>query len=258
LRNVLDSTTIRRDVLIHGQLSPRKDPITDDVFSVYPSSSIAPTVMLGVLLLSACQPLTPDAHSAGSRTDAAAGASATATAEPAGEALATEVATGGLAPAGLAIPALGLEIPVVPMAWEAVELDGQHTTQWVLPEDAAGWALNSAGAGEAGNVVIAGYQARGDAVFAALALGEVEPGQDILITDEAGAEFIYRVVELSEPLPLLGATEEEQAQANVYIAPTADAAPDVGDRLACRHNDPPYLRCSGAGRGCAVIQADHR
>lgn len=185
--------------------------------------AIAPVVVLGVLFITACQPLTPTHTAQEVETDAVAEASAAATAKPAGEALTAEVATGGLAPAGLAIPALSLEIPVVPMAWEAVEIGGQRTTQWVLPEDAAGWALNSAGAGEAGNVVIAGYQARGDAVFAALALGEVEPGQDILITDETGAEFVYRVIERSEPLPLLGATEEEQAQANVYIAPTADA-----------------------------------
>lgn len=185
--------------------------------------SIAPIVMLGVLFISACQPLTPTPTAQEAETDAAAGASATATAEPAGEALATEAATGGLAPAGLAIPALGLEIPVVPMAWEAVELDGQRTTQWVLPEDAAGWALNSAGAGEAGNVVIAGYQARGDAVFAALALGEVELGQDIVVTDEAGAEFIYRVVKVSEPLPVLGAADDERAQAAAYVSPTTDA-----------------------------------
>jgi sortase (surface protein transpeptidase) len=109
------------------------------------------------------------------------------------------------------------------MGWETVEIDGQRTTQWVVPEDVGGWALNSVGAGEAGNVVIAGYQMYGNAVFAALALGEVEPGQEILLTDEAGAEFVYRVVEVAEPLPLLGATAEEQVLANAYIAPTTDA-----------------------------------
>ena len=185
--------------------------------------AVAPAVMLGVLFISACQPLTPTPVVEEAATSAPAEASATATMEPVSEVSAAGATSDILAPASLMIPALNLEIPVAPMGWETVEIDDQRTTQWVLPEDVAGWALNSASAGAAGNVVIAGYQTRGDAVFAALALGEIEPGQEILMTDEAGAEFTYRVVEVSEPLPLLGATEEEQAQANAYIAPTTDA-----------------------------------
>lgn len=185
---------------------------------------VAPAVLLGVLLLSACQPLTPTpvAEETEANTTVVE-APANATPEPVSEASAAGVAADISAPTRLALSALSLEIPVAPMGWETVEVDGQRTTQWVVPEDAAGWALNSAGAGEVGNVVIAGHQTRGDAVFAALALGEVESGQEILLTNESGAEFTYRVVEVSTPLPLLGATAEEQAQADAYIAPTGDA-----------------------------------
>ncbi len=184
---------------------------------------VAPVMLLGVLLLSACQPLTPTPVAEETEANTVAEAPATATTEPVSEASAAGVATDALAPTRLAISALSLEIPVTSMGWETVEVDGQRTTEWVVPETAAGWALNSAGAGEAGNVVIAGHQTRGDAVFAALALGEIEPGQEILLTDASGAESTYRVVEVSAPLPLLGATAEEQAQADAYIAPTAAA-----------------------------------
>lgn len=184
---------------------------------------VAPVMLLGVLLLSACQPLTPTPVAEEAETSTVAATPATVTTEPVSEGAVAGATTDVLAPTRLTISALNLEIPVTPMGWETVEIDGQRTTQWVVPEDAAGWALNSASAGGAGNVVIAGHQTRGDAVFAALALGEVEPGQEILITDGAGAEFTYRVVDVSAPLPLLGATEEEQAQADAYVAPTDDA-----------------------------------
>lgn len=176
--------------------------------------TVAPAVLLGVLLISACQPLTPPPSVVEVEVSATPEATVVVTPLPVSDAA---------APASLSVPALGVEVPVTPMGWETVEINGVRTTQWVVPEAAAGWALNSAGAGEAGNVVIAGHQTRGDAVFAALALGEVEVGQEIIIADGGGAEFTYRVVEVSAPLPLLGATTEEQTQADAYIAPTTDA-----------------------------------
>lgn len=185
--------------------------------SVHFSAALA--ALVGMILLAACQPLTP--------TPAAA-PTATVTSEEAAETIPASVSAGQSAteaapPVSIAFPDLDLEIPVKPMGWESVGSAGQRTTRWVVPEDAAGWALNSAGAGDAGNLVLAGYQTRGDAVFAALALGEIEVGQDILVTDEAGAAFTYRVVEVSEPLVLLGATAQERAQAAAYLAPTEDA-----------------------------------
>ena len=92
-----------------------------------------------------------------------------------------------------------------------------------MPDEAAGWAPNSARAGDAGNVVIAGHQARGEAVFAPISLGEVEVDQEIVLADETGNTFTYRVVEVSEPIPVVGATDAEVAQAAAYAAPTTDA-----------------------------------
>lgn len=179
-------------------------------------------MLAGMMFVAACQPLTPTpAASAPTATVTREEAAGTIPAVSAGQA--AQSATEASSPVSIAIPELDLTIPVKPMGWESVGSEGQRTTRWVVPEDAAGWALNSAGAGAAGNLVLAGHQTRGDAVFAALALGEVEVGQDILVTDEAGVEFTYRVVEASAPLVLLGATAEEHAQAAAYLAPTEDA-----------------------------------
>lgn len=129
----------------------------------------------------------------------------------------------GAPPVQLQIPELEIDVPVVPMTWEIVTVEGERTTRWTPPEDAAGWAVNSAGVGALGNVVIAGHQARGEAVFEAIALGEVEVGQKILLSDETGATATYEVAAISEPIPLFGASETERALAAAYVAPTTDA-----------------------------------
>jgi sortase (surface protein transpeptidase) len=129
----------------------------------------------------------------------------------------------GAPPVQLQIPELAIDVPVVPMTWEIVTVEGERTTRWTPPEDAAGWAVNSAGVGALGNVVIAGHQARGKAVFEAIALGEAEVGQKILLSDETGATATYEVAAISEPIPLFGASETERALAAAYVVPTADA-----------------------------------
>lgn len=182
---------------------------------------LVPGALLTLLLLiAACQPVAP--------VPAVDEATATPTAlpeetpEPTPEtAAAVDAAITGTvnAPIFLAIPELALEIPVEPMGWEPTTRAGQRTTRWVVPDDAAGWAVNSAGAGEAGNTVIAGHQARGAALFAPIALGDVAIGQTVELTGESGDVFTYRVVEVSEPIPVIGATDDENAQSAAYMAP---------------------------------------
>jgi sortase (surface protein transpeptidase) len=106
------------------------------------------------------------------------------------------------------------------MGWRVSEVNGVRTTVWVLPNKGAGWHLNSAGAGAAGNVVISGHQLLGDAAFAPIALGDVVAGQEILLTDTEGQVFTYEVIEVSEPLPLPNTAEEEQALAAQYATQT--------------------------------------
>lgn len=128
-----------------------------------------------------------------------------------------------LPPVQLSIPALGLNLPVTPMGWEVVEVNGERTTRWILPDDAVGWHINSVGAGGAGRVILSGHQVVGAAPLAPLAQGEVEAGQEIWLTDSDGVVFVYEVVEVSEPIVQAGATAEEEAAAAAYVAPTDQA-----------------------------------
>lgn len=186
------------------------------------------TLLLMSLLLFVLGACTPIAQTLPETTEAP-------TSEPIGEETAAEVETSfesidplsadqALAPVALSIPAVGLETPVESMGWTVTESDGQRTTKWIVPETAAGWHVNSAGAGAAGNLILSGHQVQGNAVFAPLSLGDVAAGQDVLIEDEEGVLFVYQIVDVSEPIPATGASEAEIAQAMDYLAPTDGAA----------------------------------
>jgi hypothetical protein len=127
-----------------------------------------------------------------------------------------------LPPEQLEIPELALALAVRPMGWTVEETDGGRTTQWEVPEDVVGWHVTSAGAGGAGRVVLSGHQAMGAAPFAPLAQGQIQPGQEILLTDSEGIIFIYRVTEVSEPVPLTGASPADVALASSYLEPTTE------------------------------------
>lgn len=139
------------------------------------------------------------------------------TAETADLTAAPEAAQDGAPPRLLAIPALGLELPIKTMGWVVTEENGQRTTAWIIPTDAIGWHANSAKTGAAGNLILSGHQALGDALFAPLALGDITVGQLVDITDENGKMFRYQVTEVSEPIPVLGATEDDTAMAKSYL-----------------------------------------
>ncbi len=100
----------------------------------------------------------------------------------------------GLPPVRIRIPAVGLDAPVQPMSWQVVG----DRTEWQVPENAAGHHIDSAFPGEAGNVVISGHHNIAGSVFAEISpIGE--PGvplglnDEIVLTDEAGREFVYRI-----------------------------------------------------------------
>jgi sortase (surface protein transpeptidase) len=122
-------------------------------------------------------------------------------------------------PITLTIPAIGLDAPVVPMGWEVALIDNKVTTRWTVPLDAVGWEVNSAGAGDAGNVILVGHQALGSGLLRPLALGEIEIGQEILVMVADGTTHIYQVSEETPPITAIGATVEETAQAAAYLAP---------------------------------------
>jgi sortase (surface protein transpeptidase) len=127
------------------------------------------------------------------------------------------------APSQLSIPEIGLEVPVVSMAWQVTEVAGKRTTAWVLPGDALGWQSNSVGAGAAGNLVISGHQLLGEGLLAPIALGEVAIGQEILVTDAKGAVFVYQVSEVSEPIAISEDLADEESLAATWTAQSGDA-----------------------------------
>ena len=172
-------------------------------------------IVLGVAILTACQlPVVQQTKP----TPPAAAQVETANGEI--ETITPLAVAQALPPVLFQLPELDIEFRVVPMGWTIVEKEGARTTQWVVPADAAGWHVNSAGAGAAGNTILSGHQAVGEAVFAPLALGEIQVGQQILLTAEDGTVYAYQVTDVSQPIPIVGATESDKQQAAAYTAPS--------------------------------------
>jgi len=166
--------------------------------------------LITLLLLLGCQPIqapTPTPES-----------SATPIEEPT-----ATVEVPAVIPVTLRIPDLALELPITEMGWVVTEANGQRTTEWIVPVETVGWHVNSAGAGGNGNTILSGHQATGSAVFAPLALGDIVVGQELQLVDAAGNVFVYTVNEISEPIAIVGATEEDNALAQTYVAPTDTA-----------------------------------
>ena len=128
-----------------------------------------------------------------------------------------------LLPVMLSIPDIQLEATVEPMGWSVEEVDGERLTKWIVPDNAVGWHVNSAGAGASGNLILSGHQVRGEALLAPLSLGDVVVGQEILVEDEEGVVFVYQITDISEPIPASGASEDEMEQAMSYLNQTDEA-----------------------------------
>ncbi len=131
-------------------------------------------------------------------------------------------ATEASAPTRLQIPAVGIDVAVSSMGWQAADVNGVATTVWILPDVGVGWHPNSALAGSVGTVVISGHQLLGAASFAPLALGDVTTGQDILLTDSITQTFVYRVTAVSDPQPISTDNVAELALAAQYTAQNND------------------------------------
>lgn len=123
-----------------------------------------------------------------------------------------------LPPQRIVAPDINLDAPVVPMAWENVERDGLGTTEWVVPDGAAGYQIGSAFPGQQGNTVLAGHHNIKGKVFEHLR--HLTPGDSIYLYT-AEQEFHYVVTD-SFLLPELGVPLEQRYQNAQWIGPTAD------------------------------------
>lgn len=98
------------------------------------------------------------------------------------------------APERLVIPAIGLDAPVQPVGWTAVQVGGQPFGQWTVPDGfAAGWHTDSARPGTAGNVVLNGHHNAGGRVFARLI--DLRP-RDAVIVRAGGHDYHYTVSQI--------------------------------------------------------------
>lgn len=125
-------------------------------------------------------------------------------------------------PIRLMAPTLKLAIPIETMRWQVMEVEGKRQAVWEVPATSAGWHINSARPGTAGNLVLSGHHLIGAAVFAPLTRGELTVGAQLIVTDDQGRSFLYQVSEVAQPIPVNGSVAEQQ-QAASYIAPTQQA-----------------------------------
>lgn len=122
-------------------------------------------------------------------------------------------------PIALQIPAIKLDVTVVPMSWQVALVNGERRAEWQLPLEDAGWHINSGKVGSDQAVVISGHHRMGAHVFAPIAQGGVQIGQEIWLTDAQARVWVYTVSKISQPIPVSGASKAEQAELQSYLAP---------------------------------------
>jgi sortase A len=122
-------------------------------------------------------------------------------------------------PTRIVIPAIGVDAPIVPVSWRAVEVDGQTQTAWEVPAMyAAGWHKTSAPLGVPGNTVLSGHNTTNGEVFRDLYT--LEAG-DAIITYSGDTPYTYDVTEVLI-LPEAGQPLEVRLNNARYITSTDD------------------------------------
>lgn len=126
------------------------------------------------------------------------------------------------APTGVPVRVLSetieLDAPVVEMSWRLEEKWGQVISEWVVPDEAAGWHLNSARPGERGNVVISGHNnSTGGRVFGNLE--ELEIGNQLTVMTDTGEAYEYQIND-KQIVRAFGASQETLDYLHQVIQPT--------------------------------------
>ncbi|MGC8838898.1 MAG: sortase domain-bontaining protein [Anaerolineae bacterium] len=129
-------------------------------------------------------------------------------------------------PVRMAVPAIGLDIPVVEVAWVVQERNGVRTSTWETASYAAGHHVGSANPGEPGNVVLSGHHNIEGEVFREISnIGE--PGARLGLGDEVilyradGQAFVYRIVEWHRFREAGTSAEEQRAHAQ-FLEPSSE------------------------------------
>jgi sortase A len=114
--------------------------------------------------------------------------------------------------------AIGLDAPVVEMGWRTEQQWGQVVSEWVVPENEAGWHVNSAHPGEGGNIVISGHNnSAGGRVFRNLE--ELEVGNRVTLVTDDGESYDYQISD-KEIVRAFGASSETLNYLHQIMQPT--------------------------------------
>lgn len=122
------------------------------------------------------------------------------------------------APTQILIPAINLKAPVQVAGWTVVKRNGVEISDWLVPDDAAGWHQNSALPGHGGNVVLSGHHNMGAEVFRYLV--NLKKGDEIILQAD-GRDYHYLVTD-HFIVPERGVPEEQRQQNVQWIMPTSD------------------------------------
>ncbi len=121
-------------------------------------------------------------------------------------------------PDRIVAPAIDLDAEVVPMGWTVVQRNGQTASEWVIPEYAAGWHVNSALPRTGGNTVLSGHNNVKGEVFRYLS--DFELGDEITLY--AGDRTFSYVVEEKYIVREKGMPDEVRRRNAQWMMPTAD------------------------------------
>jgi len=126
----------------------------------------------------------------------------------------------GLVPLNLHIPDIALDVPIVPISWSDVDINGVSQAMWNVPDwRAAGWHETSARLRVPGNTVFNGHNTTRGEVFRDLY--KLEPGAEITIDAEDGQSYTYIVSE-KLILPEAGQPLDVRIKNASYVQPTED------------------------------------
>jgi sortase A len=122
------------------------------------------------------------------------------------------------APTRLVVKSVGIDTPVIPVAWTVVEQNGLEFSVWSVADYAAGWHQTSALPGQPGNTVLAGHHNIKGEVFRYLV--DVQEGDevDLYVGNTVYPYFVEQKLILKEK----GEPPEVRRQNAQWIAPTND------------------------------------
>ncbi len=122
-------------------------------------------------------------------------------------------------PTRILIPAIGVDAPIVPVSWHAVEVGGQTQAAWDVPAMyAAGWHETSAPLGVPGNTVLNGHNTTNGEIFRDLYTLEIGDTITVYADD---ISYAYAVTE-TLLLPEAGQPLDVRRQNARYVMPTGD------------------------------------